>query len=73
MGFSLFEDNAEYGLGMYLGYSAVRNEVRQQLLQLKERLEGNDRNEKEKRLYDAICLWVINLLKPQEQGNGQKT
>ncbi|WP_462414553.1 pyruvate:ferredoxin (flavodoxin) oxidoreductase [Eisenbergiella tayi] len=56
-GFSLFEDNAEYGLGMYLGYSAVRNEVRQQLLQLKERLEGNDRNEKEKRLYDAICLW----------------
>ncbi len=30
-GFSLFEDNAEYGLGMFLGYQAVREEIRAQV------------------------------------------
>lgn len=30
-GFSLFEDNAEYGLGMFLGYQAVREEIKAQL------------------------------------------
>ncbi len=30
-GFSLFEDNAEYGLGMFLGYQAVREEIKSRL------------------------------------------
>ena len=30
-GFSLFEDNAEYGLGMFLGYCVVREEIRTKL------------------------------------------
>lgn len=33
-GFSLFEDNAEYGLGMCLGYQAVREEIREQLAEI---------------------------------------
>ncbi len=33
-GFSLFEDNAEYGLGMTLGYQAVREELRGQLVKI---------------------------------------
>lgn len=33
-GFSLFEDNAEYGLGMTLGYRAVREEIRASLQEI---------------------------------------
>lgn len=51
-GFSLFEDNAEYGLGMYLGYQAVREEVRQRLETLKKKLETREWNRPE--LYLAI-------------------
>ncbi len=41
-GFSLFEDNAEYGMGMCLGYQAVREEVRQQLIRISGQLTEND-------------------------------
>lgn len=52
-GFSLFEDNAEYGLGMYLGYHAVREEVRQKLEALKISAEN-----KKPELYDAVCEYL---------------
>ena len=53
-GFSLFEDNAEYGLGMYLGYSTVRKELREKLMLLHEKLkaEGECSEELEKAWLD---------------------
>lgn len=59
-GFSLFEDNAEYGLGMYLGYCAVRDELRSQIKRLRESLAVYAEGEKEEMLYTAICMWDDN-------------
>lgn len=50
-GFSLFEDNAEYGLGMYLGYSTVRN-------RLKCILEEVTESCKSEKLRECIGEWL---------------
>jgi len=52
-GFSLFEDNAEYGLGMYLGYSTIRNLMRNDLNQLREM-------SKDEQLILSINQWIEN-------------
>lgn len=44
-GFSLFEDNAEYGLGMCLGYQAVREEIREQLTEILLRISDSGEEE----------------------------
>ena len=54
-GFSLFEDNGEYGLGMYLGYQAVRQEVKEKSEELKRELEKENKTKNE--LYKALCDW----------------
>ncbi|MDD3415625.1 MAG: pyruvate:ferredoxin (flavodoxin) oxidoreductase [Lachnospiraceae bacterium] len=41
-GFSLFEDNAEYGLGMFLGYSVVRHELKEKLDIIRQNIEGSN-------------------------------
>ena len=58
-GFSLFEDNAEYGLGMTLGYQAVREELRAALLELRQTLPvcGGTGDEKRSALAKAIREW----------------
>lgn len=49
-GNSLFEDNAEYGLGMHLGVKQLRNRVTEFVSQLNEKeIPGN--------LKDAIAVW----------------
>ena len=63
-GFSLFEDNAEYGLGMYLGYHAVREEVRQKLEILKEKLEEPGKNRP--RLYCALSEYLDEFQNSKE-------
>lgn len=56
-GFSLFEDNAEYGLGMLLGYSTIRKELKEKLENLSQRLQGKQ-DSINKSLVDAIETWV---------------
>ncbi len=48
---SLFEDNAEHGLGLYLGYKAVQNKVANQVAEL---LKGEVSDE----LADAGTAWL---------------
>jgi len=43
-GFSLFEDNAEYGLGMYMGYHTVRERLKHQLAAICGTIEDEDLN-----------------------------
>lgn len=54
-GFSLFEDNAEYGLGMYLGYQAVREEIKDKLCRI---LDIVSSQEDSAVLADAIRQWL---------------
>lgn len=65
-GFSLFEDNGEYGLGMYLGYQAVRQEVKEKAESLKQELFRDKKTES--RLYQALCDWQDG----SEQGQGAR-
>lgn len=55
-GFSLFEDNAEYGLGMYLGYQAIREEVKDQVEEILSGLSASDNEDKE--LERTIRQWL---------------
>lgn len=57
---SLFEDNAEFGLGMYLGQTAQRAK----LLPLAEKLAGNEAASEE--LKAAAQNWVENFAKGDE-------
>lgn len=63
-GFSLFEDNAEYGLGMYLGYQAVRDELKDQVEQLLEALIPEQPKQKE--LEKALRQWLEGFEKSEE-------
>lgn len=50
-GFSLFEDNAEFGLGMYLGYSTIRSRIKEDAYHLR-------RLTKDNQLIMAIDHWL---------------
>lgn len=63
-GFSLFEDNAEYGLGMYLGYQAVRDELKAQVERLLEALIAEQPKQKE--LEKALRQWLEGFEKSEE-------
>ena len=65
-GFSLFEDNGEYGLGMYLGYQTVRQEVKEKSETLRQELTRMEKTEDE--LYKALCVWQEGF----EQGQGAR-
>lgn len=56
-GFSLFEDNAEYGLGMFLGYSAVRQELKNKLAEICQKIEGSN-DAAHRQLREAVDCWV---------------
>lgn len=65
-GFSLFEDNGEYGLGMYLGYQTIRQQVREEARILIEELkkEGAEGS----LLYKTLCSWEAGF----DQGTGAR-
>lgn len=63
-GFSLFEDNAEYGLGMYLGYQAVRDELKAQVERLLEALIAEQPKQRE--LEKALRQWLEGFEKSEE-------
>lgn len=56
-GFSLFEDNAEYGLGMFLGYSAVRQELKHKLTEIRRKIEGSNAAA-HRQLREAVDVWM---------------
>ena len=58
-GFSLFEDNAEYGLGMFLGYCVVREEIRTKLENICTRI-GETNDIAQLQLLEAINEWEQN-------------
>ena len=52
---SLFEDNAEYGFGMFLGTNAIRESIRSKMLICLERGIGSDD------LRDAFTAWIDKM------------
>lgn len=66
-GFSLFEDNAEYGLGMFLGYQAVREEIRCRLEELLGQVPGQQGQET---LAEAVRQWLAGY--GQAQGTRER-
>jgi len=59
---SLFEDNAEYGFGMYLGVSQVRNRIKSLMLEaLQQDIDA--------KLKDAFSLWIAG----KEDAKGSST
>ena len=56
-GFSLFEDNAEYGLGMFLGYSTVRAGLLAKLEQLEREISGT-KEPRRAELAEALREWI---------------
>ena len=63
-GFSLFEDNAEYGLGMYFGYQAVRDELKAQVERLLEAFIAEQPKQRE--LEKALRQWLEGFEKSEE-------
>lgn len=63
-GFSLFEDNAEYGLGMYFGYRTVRDELKAQAERLLEVLIPSQPKQKE--LESAVMMWLEGFEQSEE-------
>ena len=57
-GFSLFEDNAEYGLGMCLGYQAVREEIREQLAEILKGISDTRSEGERVELAETIRSWL---------------
>ena len=57
-GFSLFEDNAEYGLGMCLGYQAVREEIREQLAEILKGISDTRSEGERAELAETIRSWL---------------
>ena len=64
-GFSLFEDNAEYGLGMFLGYCVVREEIRTKLENICTRI-GETNDIAQLQLLEAINEWEQNYDEGEE-------
>lgn len=62
-GFSLFEDNAEYGLGMFLGYQAVREELKSRLERILKQVSGRQGQET---LAKAVSDWLTGYGQAQQ-------